>query len=469
MACSSASGQVPSASARAVAVRVLLLLALADPAVAQVWPRIVNGTPTAGFASAGALLIYEGPWPDVAGFCSGTLIDCRTFVTAAHCVCLGADDAMTCALNGPVAPELLRVFLQHAGLFSVDSVAVHPDFSFATGGDVAVLRLGEPVDDVAPSALNLVGKPALDSTGTIVGFGRTLNVFATASDAGIKREGEVTVADCADVVPDATHVCWQFTGADSSTCSGDSGGPLFLDFGAGPVLAGVTSGGTNDTCDAPNWSFDTDVWAYADWIAEQTGDPAGDCSPAPRTGDTFTPLLTALGTLDDTGAQARFELTVPPHAGALRITLNGQLTSGFSTSIVRNDFDLYVRAGAPPTTAVYDCADLNASTFGACQHAPPNAGPWHVLVVSYQGTGLFQVTASVGSASFAPCVGDCAGDGRVTIDDLVRGINVALGYADEPARLAFDDDGDGRVTVDELLIAVTNAESGCPNASSDPA
>jgi len=451
-----------TASALAVAAAGILLgSTFARPAGAQLHPHIVNGTVTASFASTGALLIYDDPFPELAALCSGTLIDCRTFVTAAHCVCLGAEDASTCAVNGPVAPELLRIFLQHAGLFSVDSVAVHPDFSFGTGGDVAVLRLAEPVEDVAPSAINAVGKPALGSTGTIVGFGRTLNVLATASDSGIKREGKVTVADCGGVVPDETHVCWQFLGTDSSTCSGDSGGPLFLDFGAGPVLAGVTSGGTNDTCDAPSWSFDTDVWAYSDWIAEQVGEPAGDCSTANAAGDTFTPLLAAVGSMDKAGAENRFELTVPAHAGTLRVTLNGQVTSGFGAGMVRNDFDLYVRAGAPPTTAVYDCADLNASTFGACAHAPPNAGPWHVLVHSYQGSGLFQVTASVGSASFTPCVGDCAGDGRVTTDDLVRGVNVALGRSDEQARLAFDDNGDDRVSVDELVQAVMNSLRGC--------
>jgi hypothetical protein len=49
----------------------------------------------------------------------------------------------------------------------------------------------------------------------------------------------------------------------------------------------------------------------------------------------------------------------------------------------------------------------------------------------------------------------------VTTDDLVRGVNVALGRSDEQARLAFDDNGDDRVSVDELVQAVMNSLRGC--------
>jgi hypothetical protein len=60
------------------------------------------------------------------------------------------------------------------------------------------------------------------------------------------------------------------------------------------------------------------------------------------------------------------------------------------------------------------------------------------------------------------CVGDCGNDGQVTVDELIVGVNIALGETSIDACLAFDAGGDGQVTVDEILLAVNNALDGCP-------
>jgi hypothetical protein len=59
------------------------------------------------------------------------------------------------------------------------------------------------------------------------------------------------------------------------------------------------------------------------------------------------------------------------------------------------------------------------------------------------------------------CAGDCDGDGRVTVDELVTGVNIALDRAAIDACRALDTDSDGRVTVDELVRAVGNLLRGC--------
>jgi hypothetical protein len=61
-----------------------------------------------------------------------------------------------------------------------------------------------------------------------------------------------------------------------------------------------------------------------------------------------------------------------------------------------------------------------------------------------------------------PCTGDCEADGAVTVDELVRGVNIALARLSLDACPAFDRNGDRRVTVDELVAAVNNALLGCP-------
>jgi hypothetical protein len=65
------------------------------------------------------------------------------------------------------------------------------------------------------------------------------------------------------------------------------------------------------------------------------------------------------------------------------------------------------------------------------------------------------------SAGTGVCTGDCNGDGKVTIDELVFGTHLALatGVAD---CTAIDADGDESVTIDELVLAVDHALGGCP-------
>lgn len=59
------------------------------------------------------------------------------------------------------------------------------------------------------------------------------------------------------------------------------------------------------------------------------------------------------------------------------------------------------------------------------------------------------------------CVGDCDGDGRVTVDELIKGVNIALGAAPLTTCPAFDANDSQTVTVDELVTAVNLALNGC--------
>jgi hypothetical protein len=61
-----------------------------------------------------------------------------------------------------------------------------------------------------------------------------------------------------------------------------------------------------------------------------------------------------------------------------------------------------------------------------------------------------------------PCAGDCSGDRRVTVDEILTMVNIALGNADVSACMAGDPNHDGQITVDEILAAVNNALNGCP-------
>jgi penicillin G amidase len=68
------------------------------------------------------------------------------------------------------------------------------------------------------------------------------------------------------------------------------------------------------------------------------------------------------------------------------------------------------------------------------------------------------------AASTIPCAGDCGADDAVTIEELIKGVNIALGTAPLNACEVFDVDGDKSVTVDEVIKAVNKALNGCFDA-----
>jgi hypothetical protein len=375
--------------------------------VSEVVERIVNGNLTTDFPSAGALLTPNKP--STAGTtCSGTLIGCQTFLTAGHCV---ADD---------LDPGHYTVFLQNAGFFSVTSIALHPDFNFPIG-DVAVLKLGTAVNGIRPAAINTTAAAAAGLAGTIVGFGRT---GGSKQDYGIKRIGTVTTAACKDSVSGTTSVCWNFTnplgapGTNSNTCNGDSGGPLFIDFGTGPRIAGVTSGGTADTCLPTDNSYDANVFFYRSWIQEQAGADLGStaCGALPQVGDAETTVFSFTAQLSAASTQATHNFQVPAGTSVLRVTMNG-VDDG-------SDFDLFVKASTPPSLSTYDCRQNGPGQFGFCEFVAPTAGTWYVLVAQSAGAGAYQVTTTAfsgGCADTANAGQACDDENPCTTNDRCQG------------------------------------------------
>jgi hypothetical protein len=103
--------------------------------------RIVNGVATWAYPATGALI--KGASAGAAeSWCTGTLIGCRTFLTANHCV---HDDR---------AASKYHVYLQTGGIYDVESISPErPDYNFPQG-DLAVIRLGRPVEGITPIGLN---------------------------------------------------------------------------------------------------------------------------------------------------------------------------------------------------------------------------------------------------------------------------------------------------------------------------
>jgi len=69
--------------------------------------------------------------------------------------------------------------------------------------------------------------------------------------------------------------------------------------------------------------------------------------------------------------------------------------------------------------------------------------------------------APTATAGPAGCAGDCNGDGSVAINELITGVNIALGSASVDACSSLDTNFDGSVAINELIAAVNHALNGC--------
>jgi cysteine-rich repeat protein len=66
-----------------------------------------------------------------------------------------------------------------------------------------------------------------------------------------------------------------------------------------------------------------------------------------------------------------------------------------------------------------------------------------------------------GATAQAQCVGDCDGDGRVEINELITGVNISLGNLPLSNCPEFDANDSDRIEINELIAAVSDSLEGC--------
>lgn len=342
--------------------------------------RIVNGVLTASFPSTGALLKRNEA--GVAGsWCTGTLIGCGTFLTAAHCVA------------GDPKPAMYSVYLMHGGIFEVADIAVHPEYNAQTAtADVALIKLRNPVAGIAPAAVNRSRPVPPGTIGTICGFGRS---GGRNIDYGLKRAGLVRTAACTGQYSGGEFVCWNFNapimqpGENSNTCNADSGGPLFVNFGGTPVVAGITSGGRQASCLTGDHSYDANVQKYWPFIEQVAGSDLANrrCGDIPQIGQEGTAIEAAADVLTPTDPERVYEFTVPPETRLLRVSMNAYDDGD-------TDYNLFVRPKSSQAPAMSACRQDRPGQYAFCQFEAPRPGPWEARVQRVSGSGPFQVTAT---------------------------------------------------------------------------
>jgi trypsin len=295
------------------------LLATIPAAQAAPEPRVVNGREPAKDEAQGLVYVRLG-----STLCSGTLVDPRHVVTAAHCA--------TDVTGNPRNPAAFAIGWSPTGVLpipqwaTVTAVSVHPGYSPTTFvNDIAVLTLTQAIAGSRPMAMAtetqsrdaLVGGAAVRAAGFgYTSSGGTPSSRSLVADLTVMpdricrdtktsyRIGDITFVGLG--VDTSTAVC--AIGVRSpliiDTCQGDSGGPLY----AGPpgderllglVSVGVGCAGFDErgrplTTKTPG--VYTRIAPYLDWLAAVGVRPAPAApgiTALPAAGDsilvTFTP------------------------------------------------------------------------------------------------------------------------------------------------------------------------------------
>ena len=248
---------------------VLILALLAVPAMAITWGELDTE-----HTNVGAMVV---DWPDYGPYqwCSGTLIDPRVFLTAAHCTApLEYYGIETVWVN------FHQDALNEGTLLDVAQVITHPDYWWGPTSnphDVAILILAEPVMNLTPATLADEGfLDRLRDEGklkhgqerakfTLVGYGGTL--AWPPPEITYEDQRQFAESEFRALLKSWLRMSQNQATGDGGTCGGDSGGPAFWtdpDTGA-ETLVGITSWG-DAPCVASGFNYRVDIPDTLDFI-----------------------------------------------------------------------------------------------------------------------------------------------------------------------------------------------------------
>jgi hypothetical protein len=229
--------------------------------------------------------------------CSGSLISPTKLLTAGHC---------TAPNSGAVTARVY--FQQDAGasfdpVTGVDPVSGYPetcapgtlgsycatsdelfDFGFIAltvpeTHDAGLVILDQPIylqeyGELAPAGTldSLAqGRGTKNTVFTVSGYGLTLSVEQHSALANVSFRSRLmaraTLVNLRSALTDGYNLQTQGNGKGrGGTCSGDSGGPVFLGDARSNQIVGITSFGLNALCRGTDFAYRTDRAAVIEWI-----------------------------------------------------------------------------------------------------------------------------------------------------------------------------------------------------------
>jgi hypothetical protein len=292
--------------------------------VADEQPHVVGGQPAP-----------EGKWPDTAAVmfngqqgCTGVLVAPDVVLTAGHCIDGSLNEVLLGVNDLRAQGDRIRVTRRVAwpqwwNSYDIGLLVLERP-STVTPRALAIECAAPYVENGAPVAI--VGYGAIDANGSQYDD-RLMEAETVITDLGCLESGR----GCVDSIRPDGELGAGGMGIDS--CSGDSGGPLYLLTDRGPFLVGLTSRGySNSSSLCSEGGIYVRPAAVLDWIESESGRtlprPICNLPPAP----TAEPIEVSAGSSAETVVAPNdpdpddthtFAVASPPAHGEVTVEADG--------------------------------------------------------------------------------------------------------------------------------------------------